>query len=113
MGDISLKISGCINACAHHHIAAIGILGVDKKGEEFYQFTLGGSEHDPHASSPETHAKLGKVLGPSLPADRVIGALESILQCYLRERLNNEESFLQVLARVGRDTFKKEVYAHG
>ncbi len=113
LGSISLKISGCINACAHHHLANIGILGVDKKGEEFYQFTLGGSENDASAATLDERAKLGKVLGPSIPADQVITALERILNFYLQERKNTEETFLSVANRLGREAFKKEVYQRG
>jgi len=102
LGDVSLRISGCINACAHHHIANIGILGIDRKGEEFYQITLGG----------EVGAKsqVGKVLGPSMAMDKVPGAIEDILQIYLEQRVAPEESFIDAYHRIGKQTFKEQVY---
>ncbi|HEX7200410.1 MAG TPA: nitrite/sulfite reductase, partial [Dongiaceae bacterium] len=75
IGELKIKISGCINACGHHHVGTIGILGVDKKGEEFYQVTLGGS--------PEADATLGHVLGPALPANKVADAVEHMVDVYL------------------------------
>ncbi len=102
VGDLGIKISGCINACGHHHVGAIGILGVDKKGEEFYQLTLGGS--------PEANATLGQSLGPALPADRVAGAVDQLVEVYLRER-KGEERFLDTFRRTGLAPFKEAVYA--
>ena len=104
LGDLSLRISGCINACAHHHIANIGILGVDKKGEEFYQLTLGGEVGEV--------SRIGKVLGPSLPLDKVADALESILDVYVEER-HSEETFSSTYMRLGKEPFKERVYATG
>ncbi|MEH6472071.1 MAG: nitrite/sulfite reductase [Halopseudomonas sp.] len=103
LGDLSLRISGCVNACAHHHIANIGILGVDKNGQEFYQITLGGKSSD--------GARLGKVLGPSLPIDAVAGAVEQLLQTYLQARLDPQELFIDTLLRIGNQPFKEQVYA--
>ncbi|MDI3326292.1 nitrite/sulfite reductase [Pontibacterium granulatum] len=103
LGDISLRISGCINACAHHHIANIGILGVDKNGEEFYQITLGGETGQRSA--------VGKVLGPSLPMERVASAVEKIIDVYVEHRADKNDSFAAVYARLGKAPFKERVYA--
>jgi sulfite reductase (NADPH) hemoprotein beta-component len=102
IGELKIKISGCINACGHHHVGNIGILGVDKKGEEFYQVTLGGSG--------EEDASLGAMLGPSLPADKVSDAVEQIVEVYLRERKEGER-FLDTFRRKGVAPFKEAVYA--
>ncbi len=103
IGEIRLNMSGCINACAHHHVGHIGILGVDKKGEDWYQFTLGGSS--------EAEASLGKVLGKSVAADDVANTVEKILLAYIDQRDSEAESFLEVVRRVGLDPFKEAVYA--
>jgi sulfite reductase (NADPH) hemoprotein beta-component len=102
VGELGIKISGCINACGHHHVGAIGILGVDKKGEEFYQLTLGGSA--------EADASLGQVLGPAVPANRVADAVDSMVEVYLRERRDGER-FLDTFRRTGLPPFKEAVYA--
>ena len=102
VGDLKIKISGCINACGHHHVGHIGILGVDKKGTEFYQITLGGSADE--------NASLGKILGPSFSADEVGGAVETIVDTYLAER-ENGEAFLDTYQRVGMAPFKEKLYA--
>jgi len=102
IGELKIKISGCINACGHHHVGHIGILGVDKKGEEFYQLTLGGSGAE--------DASVGKVLGPALSADRVAGAIDALVDVYLRER-QGEERFLDTYRRTGVTPFKEAVYA--
>jgi sulfite reductase (NADPH) hemoprotein beta-component len=102
IGELNIKISGCINACGHHHVGHIGILGVDKKGEEFYQLTLGGSGDD--------DAALGQILGPALPADRVTPAVDQLVQVYLRER-RGEERFVETFRRTGLAPFKEAVYA--
>ena len=104
LGDLSLRISGCINACAHHHIANIGILGVDKKGEEFYQLTLGGEVGE--------RSRIGKVLGPSIPLDAVPDALEAIVDVFVEQR-HEEEPFISTYERIGKDKFKERVYATG
>lgn len=101
LGDIQLNMSGCINACAHHHIGHIGILGVDKKGEDWYQITLGGSATE--------NARLGKVLGKAVPADEVANTLKVILDTYLSLRQEGE-SFVDALDRVGIEPFKAAVY---
>ena len=102
IGDLNIKISGCINACGHHHVGAIGILGVDKKGEEFYQITLGGNA--------ELDSSLGDIVGPALKADEAVDAVERIVELYL-ERRQPGERFLATLARIGQAPFKETAYA--
>ncbi|MEH0194671.1 nitrite/sulfite reductase [Caulobacter sp. CCNWLY153] len=102
IGELKIKISGCINACGHHHVAHIGILGVDKKGEEFYQLSLGGSGAE--------DASIGKILGPALAADRVAPAIDTLVDTYLAAR-QGEERFLDTYRRVGLEPFKEAVYA--
>ncbi|KGK40917.1 sulfite reductase [Nitrincola sp. A-D6] len=102
LGDIQLNMSGCINACGHHHVGHIGILGVDKKGEDWYQITLGGSGRE--------DASLGKVLGKAVAADEVPAVLRKILETYVEQR-NDEERFLDTVRRVGVAPFKEKVYA--
>ena len=102
VGELKVKISGCINACGHHHVGHIGILGVDKKGEEFYQLTLGGSGAE--------DAAVGQALGPALPYDRVAEAVDVIVETYLRER-QGAERFLDTFRRAGVAPFKEAVYA--
>ncbi|MBS0408556.1 MAG: nitrite/sulfite reductase [Proteobacteria bacterium] len=102
VGELKIKISGCINACGHHHVGHIGILGVDKKGEEFYQLTLGGSGAE--------DAEVGKMLGPALPADKVADAVEQLVEVYMRERAEGER-FLDTFRRTGMSPFKEAVYA--
>lgn len=103
IGPLDLNISGCMNACGHHHVGHIGILGVDKKGAEFYQVTLGGNQdHD---------ASLGDVLGPSFGAEDMADVIEEILNTYLDLR-QDQERFLDTYRRVGMTPFKERVYAH-
>ena len=101
LGDIELNISGCMNACGHHHVGHIGILGVDKKGEEWYQIQLGGSA--------SKSASLGKVLGPSLARGAVTDGIESLLEVYVENR-QLDESFLATYRRIGIEKFKERVY---
>ncbi len=102
LGKIDLNISGCMNACGHHHVGNIGILGVDKKGAEYYQITLGGNScHD---------ASIGDILGPSFPAENIPDVLEEILNTYLDLRLE-QESFLGTYKRVSIQPFKERAYA--
>ncbi len=103
IGDLKIKISGCINACGHHHVGHIGLLGVDRKGEEFYQITLGGS-------ADET-AAIGEIVGPGFPADRVVDAIEAIVDVYLRLRHDASEDFLAAYRRIGAEPFKSALYA--
>ncbi len=100
-GELKVKISGCINACGHHHVGHIGILGVDKKGEEFYQLTLGGSGAE--------DARIGDGLGPALPAGRVAPAVEALVEAYMAARREGER-FNDTYARVGAAPFKDAVY---
>jgi sulfite reductase (NADPH) hemoprotein beta-component len=102
VGELNIKISGCMNACGHHHVGHIGLLGVDKKGEDWYKITLGGSATN--------HTALGKVLGPSIVKSKIGDAVETIIETYLQLRDPNEH-FLKTLARVGRAPFKAQVYA--
>lgn len=102
LGDIRLNMSGCINACGHHHVADIGILGVDKKGEDWYQLTLGGSSKE--------DARLGKILGKAVAADDVANTLEKILAVYVEQRQENE-LFRDTVQRIGIEPFKENVYA--
>jgi sulfite reductase (NADPH) hemoprotein beta-component len=101
IGHLTINISGCMNACGHHHVGHIGILGVDKKGKEFYQFTLGGSS--------DQNASLGDRTGPGFAADDAVDALETILNTYLRIREKNER-FLDTYRRVGMEPFKEALY---
>ena len=101
LGELKIKISGCINACGHHHVGHIGILGVDKKGEEFYQITLGGSGAE--------DASLGDIVGRGLSADATIDAVEKIVACYRANRQDNER-FLDAYRRLGAEPFKEALY---
>ena len=102
LGPLELNISGCMNACGHHHVGNIGILGVDKKGEEFYQVCIGGSQ----AGNPQ----VAKILGPSFGRDALPNVVEKLLQCFIGLR-EESESFLDVVERAGIEPFKKAVYA--
>ncbi len=102
LGPIDLNISGCMNACGHHHVGHIGILGVDKKGAEFYQVSLGGSsQHD---------ANIGKILGPSFAREDMPAVVSKIIDVYVENR-TEEEAFLDTYRRVGLSPFKERVYA--
>ena len=103
IGEIKLKMSGCMNACGHHHAGHIGILGVDKKGEEWYQITLGGSA--------ENHTRLGERLGPAIPKEAVAETIETLVETYLELRLPGEK-FLDSVIRAGVEPFKRNVYAN-
>ncbi|MDP6351874.1 MAG: nitrite/sulfite reductase [Alphaproteobacteria bacterium] len=102
VGALKLKISGCINACGHHHAGHIGILGVDRRGEEYYQITLGGSA--------ETDAAIGTIIGPAFSGARVVDAVEDIVTTYVGLRRDGE-SFLETYRRVGQTPFKETLYA--
>ncbi|MCQ4258236.1 nitrite/sulfite reductase [Stutzerimonas stutzeri] len=102
IGDIDLNISGCMNACGHHHVGHIGILGVDKKGAEFYQVSLGGSSG--------RKATLGQILGPSFAQDVMPDVIEKVIGVYVEHRTEDEQ-FLDTFRRIGIDPFKERVYA--
>ncbi len=102
IGDLQIKVSGCINACGHHHVGHIGILGVDKHGEEFYQITLGGSV--------ESDASIGTIVGPAVSSADVVGAIDNIVRTYLDAR-QGEERFLDTVRRLGTTPFKERLYA--
>ena len=102
IGELELNISGCMNACGHHHVGHIGILGVDKKGQEFYQVSLGGSSG--------RDASLAKILGPSFAEEDMADVIEKIINVYIEQR-SPEESFLDTFRRIGIDPFKERVYA--
>ncbi len=103
IGDITLNISGCMNACGHHHVGNIGILGVDKKGEEFYQVTLGGSA--------DRNAALGSVLGPSFAQEVMPDVISKIVDVYMENRQTGE-NFLATYNRIGIEPYKERVYAN-
>ncbi|CAH1660487.1 MULTISPECIES: nitrite/sulfite reductase [unclassified Chelatococcus] len=103
IGDLKVKISGCINACGHHHVGHIGILGVDRKGEEFYQITLGGSG--------DQHASLGEIVGKGFSSAEVVDAIETIVETYLTRRENADETFLACFRRIGETPFQEALYA--
>jgi sulfite reductase (NADPH) hemoprotein beta-component len=102
LGHLQVKISGCINACGHHHVGHIGLLGVDKNGEEFYQITLGGSAAD--------DASLGSILGPAVAYDKVVDTVASLVEGYVGLRENGER-FLDTYRRVGAAPFKERLNA--
>ena len=101
LGPVRINMSGCINACGHHHVGHIGVLGVDRKGEEYYQITVGGS--------PDEQAALGDIVGKSLPADEVAPAIQRTLDRYLQIRTDGER-FIDTVRRVGPDPFRDAIY---
>ncbi len=103
IGRLHINISGCINACGHHHVGHVGILGVEKNGEEFYQITLGGRA--------DNDARLGTLLGPAVRYDEVTNLIEDVVTAYVELRAKPEELFIDTLARVGVEPFKERVYA--
>jgi sulfite reductase (NADPH) hemoprotein beta-component len=102
IGNLEIKISGCINACGHHHVGHIGILGVDRKGEEHYQLTLGGRA--------DNAAAIGDITGPGFSADGIIDAVENVVETYLSLRQDPAERFIDTLERVGHAPFKENLY---
>ena len=101
LGDISLNISGCINSCGHHHVGNIGVLGVDKDGEEWYQITLGGEQGN--------NASIGKVIGPSFYANEIPDVITNVINTYVGER-NGDEPFIETYRRIGVAPFKEAAY---
>ncbi|MBW3098382.1 nitrite/sulfite reductase [Pseudohoeflea coraliihabitans] len=102
IGDLKIKISGCINACGHHHVGHIGILGVEKKGAELYQITLGGSADE--------NTSIGEIIGRGFEPERITDAVETIVETYLAGRSNDKEDFLAYYRRVGSAPFKDALY---
>ncbi|WP_193335301.1 nitrite/sulfite reductase [Devosia beringensis] len=102
IGDLKIKISGCINACGHHHVGHIGILGVEKKGGELYQITLGGDATE--------LASVGKIIGPGFEAEAVPGAIETLVDTYIARRQSADETFIQAYRRLGEAPFKEALY---
>jgi len=102
IGELKIKISGCINACGHHHVGHIGILGVDKKGTEFYQVSLGGSADE--------HASLGDITGRAFTEDTIVDAIETLVETYVGLR-HADERFIETYRRVGLTPFKERLYA--
>jgi sulfite reductase (NADPH) hemoprotein beta-component len=101
LGDLDINISGCMNACGHHHVGNIGILGVDKKGAEFYQVSIGGSGY--------ADASLAKILGPSFARDEIPAVIQKLVNVHLNKR-EGAERFLDTYRRVGIDPYKRAVY---
>src|SRR4051812_26299694 len=110
IGELDLNISGCMNACGHHHVGHIGILGVDKNGEEWYQVEIGGNQGETRVG--EIGASLGRVIGPSFARADVPGVIESLIHCYLEHRDSEAERFVDVVHRIGIEPFKERVYGH-
>ncbi len=102
IGPLKIKISGCINACGHHHVGHIGILGLERAGEETYQITLGGS-------ADET-AAIGQIVGPGFSSENVVGAVETIVETYMGLRTDEAETFLNAFRRVGIAPFREALY---
>ncbi len=102
IGELNIKMSGCINACGHHHVGHIGILGINKRGEEAYQLALGGA--------PGNDASFGKIVGPAFPPDKIVDAVETVVKRYLEVRSDDEERFLDCYRRVGMQPFKEALY---
>jgi sulfite reductase (NADPH) hemoprotein beta-component len=102
IGELDLNISGCINACGHHHVGHIGILGVDKNGEEWYQITIGGAQQ----------GKIGKIIGPSFARADIPDVVERLIETYLAQRDSEAERFVDVVHRLGIEPFKASVYGN-
>ena len=109
IGELDLNISGCMNACGHHHVGHIGILGVDKNGEEWYQVEVGGNQGE---IRPGTKAALGRVIGPSFARAEVPDVIERLIECYLEMRDSEAERFVEVVHRLGIEPFKQKVYGN-
>lgn len=102
IGELKVKISGCINACGHHHVGHIGLLGVDRRGEEYYQITLGGSGDE--------NCAIGEIVGRAFSSDDIVDAVERVVETYLVERANPQESFLEAYRRIGVEPFQRALY---
>ncbi len=117
IGELDLNISGCINSCGHHHVGHIGILGVDKAGEEWYQVTIGGRQNGAARPLPDIEstrgggAAVGRIIGPSFAREQVAHVVDRLIRTYLSLRDSEAERFIDVVDRVGIDPFKRDVYA--
>jgi sulfite reductase (NADPH) hemoprotein beta-component len=107
IGELDLNISGCMNSCGHHHVGHIGILGVDKNGEEWYQISIGGNQG---LTRPGAPAALGKVIGPSVAREQIPDVIEKLIGVYLEQRESEDERFIDVVWRTGIEPFKEHVY---
>jgi sulfite reductase (NADPH) hemoprotein beta-component len=105
IGDLKIKISGCINACGHHHVGHIGILGVEKKGTELYQITVGGDATE--------QASIGDILGHGFVAEDVPDAIERLVDTYIARRESEAEPFIAAFRRLGKEPFKEALYGNG
>jgi sulfite reductase (NADPH) hemoprotein beta-component len=105
IGELKIKISGCINACGHHHVGHIGILGVEKKGTELYQITVGGDATE--------NAAIGDILGPGFLPEEVPNAIERLVETYLQKREGQHEPFIAAFRRLGEAPFKEALYGQG
>ena len=115
IGELDLNISGCMNACGHHHVGHIGILGVDKNGEEWYQIEVGGNQGEVRTGEGGVRrlgASLGKVIGPSFARADVPDVVERLVKCYLAKRDSEAERFIDVVHRLGVEPFKESVYGN-
>ena len=111
IGEVDLNISGCMNACGHHHVGHIGVLGVDKNGEEWYQIEIGGNQGETRANPAHVRgASIGKVIGPSFARAQVPDVVERLISCYLDKRDSEVERFIDVVHRIGTEPFKEYVY---
>jgi sulfite reductase (NADPH) hemoprotein beta-component len=106
LGPVHIKMSGCINACGHHHVGHIGILGIDKRGQDFYQIAIGGHP----GTGPNDPARVGKILGQAVPKDIVVDLIERVLETYKDVRVGTE-TFIQTVARLGVTPFQEAAYA--
>ena len=106
IGEIDLNISGCMNACGHHHVGHIGILGVDKQGAEWYQVSIGGADGSRLSAG---RAAIGRVIGPSFAADQLPDVISKLIDTYLAQR-TADERFIDTVERIGVDPFKQRVY---
>ena len=104
IGDLKIKISGCINACGHHHVGHIGILGVEKKGTELYQITVGGDATE--------HAAIGDILGHGFVVEDVPDAIERLVDTYIARRESPAETFIDAYRRLGDAPFKEALYGN-
>jgi sulfite reductase (NADPH) hemoprotein beta-component len=102
IGKLHVNISGCINACGHHHVGHIGILGVDKKGEEFYQISIGGRADE--------KARIGDITGKGLKFEEVPPAIKRVVDAYRDIRTDRDETFIETVERLGADPFKEAIY---